>query len=305
MKNKMWSYLLLSCLLGVFCVFAFGCSQPENKEASSNEKSLVLARETWTEPYILSDLFKILIEEQTDISIRQVDLDSEALCWKAFETKDVDILTAYTASCYMTILGDTGLRDPDAVYKYVTEEFNNRFGAVFLKRLGFYSNYDLAVRPEIAKKYKLKTYSDLAKVAERLTIVADVNFIDRIDCYPLLQEKYGMNFKDIKSVGVSIKYPTIKSGEADVVSVYSTDAQIKALGLVLLKDDKYAFAPYDAAPLVRGEVLENYPELKEALNSLAGIITNEDMQTMNYRVEVEKEESADVARDFLQSKGLI
>lgn len=296
-KRSFFKYLITVLLLFSFITIVGNCKP--------GEKEVVLSYQTWAEHMILGEIFHILLEEKTDIPIKVVELDSSAIQWVAMKEGEIDITPFYTANAYMTVLGDTGMRDPDKVYNYVKEQYKEKFNVIILERLGFYNNYDLAVRPEVAEKYNLKTYSDLAKVADQLKIVTDINFLDRADCYPLLQEKYGMAFKEVIAVGVTIKYPTIANKEADVINNYTTDAKIKELGLIVLEDDKHAFPPYDAVPMVRGEILEMSPEIEEVLNLLAGKISTDEMTEMNYMVEIKMEEPEDVARDFLIKEGLI
>ncbi len=296
--KKIKSLCLFVVLILVTVILFTGCESAQDEE-------VVLTYQTWTEPYILGDIFRIMIEEHTEIPLKIIELESFALQFEAYKAEEVDIMVGYTSTIYMNVFGDNGLRDPDKVYDYVKEESKEKYNIIWLERLGFYNNYDLAVRSEVAEEYNLKTYSDLAEVSENLVIAADVNFMDRPDTYPLLQEKYGMKFKEIKTVGVTLKYPTIANGEADVVNSYTTDAKIKELGLKVLKDDKHAFPPYDASAMVRAEVLENHPQLKGILNRLAGKISTDEMRTMNYLVSVEHKDSEVVAKDFLEKEGLI
>lgn len=296
-KRSFFKYLITVLLLFSFITIVGNCKP--------GEKEVVLSYQTWSEHMILGEIFHILLKEKTDISIKVVELDSTAIQWGAMKEGEIDITPYYSSNAYMIVLGDTGMRDPDKVYNYVKEQYKEKFNVIILERLGFYNNYDLAVRPEVAEKYNLKTYSDLAKVADQLKIVTDINFLDRADCYPLLQEIYGMEFKEVIAVGVTIKYPTIANKEADVINNYTTDAKIKELGLIVLEDDKHAFPPYDGVPMVRGEILEMYPEIEEVLNLLAGKISTDEMTEMNYMVEIKMEEPEDVARDFLIKEGLI
>ena len=296
-KRSFFKYLITVLLLLSFITIVGNCE--------SREKEVVLSYQTWAEHMILGEMCHILLEEKTDISIKVVELDSTAIQWGAIKEGEIDITPNYSSNAYMIVLGDTGMRDPDKVYNYVKEQYKEKFNVIILERLGFYNNYDLAVRPEVAEKYNLKTYSDLAKVADQLKIVTDVNFLDRADCYPLLQEIYGMEFKEVITVGTTIKYPTIANKEADVINNYTTDSKIKELGLIVLEDDKHAFPPYDGILMVRGEILEMYPEIEEVLNLLADKISTDEMTEVNYMVEIKMEEPEDVARDFLIKEGLI
>lgn len=295
-KHFLTGLLLFSLIIS----FGSGCSSNQQ-----TKKEVILSYQTWTESMIVGNIFHILLREKTDIPIKVIPLESSALQWSAMNNAEIDIMPQYTAGGYMAVLGDTGLRDPVKIYDYVKEQFKEKYNIVWLGRSGFYNNYDLAVRPEIAEQYNLKTYSDLAKVSDKLIIVADVNFMDRVDCYPLLKEKYGMNFKDAITVDVVLKYSAIANKQADVINNYTTDAQIAEIGLVQLIDDKHAFPAYDSAPVARAAVLKMYPEIETLLNSLEGKISNAGMTEMNYRVEIKGEEPADVARDFLIKNGLI
>ena len=103
----------------------------------------------------------------------------------------------------------------------------------------------------------------------------------------------------------ALRYTAIANGSIGVTDVYSTDSQIISNKLKVLEDDKKLFPPYQAAPLMRSESLEKYPELEKALNKLAGKITSDQMAEMNYEVDVEGRPARDVAREFLINEGLI
>ncbi len=98
---------------------------------------------------------------------------------------------------------------------------------------------------------------------------------------------------------VSLKYQAVGQGKMDVTDAFTTDGQLKALNLKVLKDDKNFFPPYYAAPIVRENILESYPQLEEVLNKLAGKIDDAAMQSLNYKVDNEKQSIEKVAKDFL------
>ncbi len=103
----------------------------------------------------------------------------------------------------------------------------------------------------------------------------------------------------------ALKYEALKNGEVDVINAFTTDAQLAANDLVLLTDDGGFFETFEAGTVVRKDALEKYPELKGVLEKLDGLITEAEMQQMNYEVEVNGKEDAQVAREFLKAKGLI
>lgn len=104
---------------------------------------------------------------------------------------------------------------------------------------------------------------------------------------------------------IALKYKALEQKEIDVMNAFTTDAQLTNDELVLLEDDKGFFSTYLAGTVVRKEVLDKYPELNKALEKIEGIITETDMVKMNYDVEVMGMEDAAVAKEYLQSKGLL
>jgi osmoprotectant transport system substrate-binding protein len=94
-------------------------------------------------------------------------------------------------------------------------------------------------------------------------------------------------------------------GQADVVVAFGTDGEIAAFDLVLLEDDRGMFPPYQVAPVARAEILEQNPEIRQALNAIAPLLTDSAMQQLNYEVSGNGREPAEVARDFLVEMGII
>lgn len=287
--------LIISVILAMALLFA-SCGKTAD--------TISVTSQTWTESAILGCITTKILEENTDYNIEKVELESNVLIWSAFTDDQVDIWPGYTSSLFNLFEGDdTVLYESDAIYDYVSKKLEADYNMALIDRMGFYNNYDLAVTPEIAEQYNLVTYSDLAAVSNELTIVADANFEDRADCYPLLQEKYGMDFKEIYGMSVAPKFIAMENGEADVISCYTTDAGIVRLGLKLLKDDKQANLRFDAVYIVREETLEEYPEIAEILNKVK--ITNEEMGQMNLKVEDDEMTPEQVAQEYLEEKGLI
>ena len=115
---------------------------------------------------------------------------------------------------------------------------------------------------------------------------------------------YGLNF-NIKTMEPALRYTAISNSSIDVTDVYSTDSQIITNKLKVLEDDKNLFPPYQAAPLLRIDTIDKYPEVSEALEKLAGKISSEEMTKMNYEVDVKERSASEVAREFLLENGLI
>ncbi len=128
-------------------------------------------------------------------------------------------------------------------------------------------------------------------------------FMGRSDGYLGLKEKYGLNIRTVV-ISDAVMYKAAYEKQLDVISGYSTDGRLKAFDLVVLQDDKTIFPPYYAAPLVRHEILNKYPEVETTLNLLSGKISDSIMTDLNYRVDYLKQTPEKVAREFLISRSL-
>ena len=128
-------------------------------------------------------------------------------------------------------------------------------------------------------------------------------FVGRPDGYPALVKTYGLQLRTVV-LSSALMYRAVQAGNVDLISGYSTDGRIRAYDLAVLEDDKNAFPPYFCTPIIRSELLQAHPEIGEALNLLAGKISDSTMTALNYRVDFGQEKPEDVARSFLESLGL-
>jgi len=187
----------------------------------------------------------------------------------------------------------------------VSEEYRQRFQAQWLEPFGFDNTYAITVRRDDAEKYGWKSISDLAERAGELRAGFTSEFQEREDGYPGLKRAYGFGFGKAYDLSPALMCEALAKGEVDVICAFATDGRIVAYNLQPLKDDRGFFPPYDAAPVVRTEFLAEHPEVRQALAPLAGLLDDETMQRLNFRVEGKKRSHEAVAREFLKSKGLV
>lgn len=290
----------LSLLKGIFILLALSLFTA----CGGNKDTIRIGNQVWTEASIIANITEKIIKENTDYDVERKELESNVIQWNALTNDDIDIWPTYTSSLLNVFEEEIpDLENPDEIYDYVSTMAREEYDLVMLERMGFYNNYDLAVDPDVAEEYNLETYSDLAEVSDQLAIAADTNFKDRPDVYPLLQEVYGMDFKEVYLMSVAIKFTAVEDGQADLVSCYTTDAGISRLGLVVLEDDQNAILRFDAAYLLQADLLEKYPDLEDLLNKVK--ITNEEMAQMNYEVEGNQRTPEDVAEEYLKENDLM
>src|SRR5262249_18895738 len=128
-------------------------------------------------------------------------------------------------------------------------------------------------------------------------------FQQRADGFPALERTYGLRFRDIRTMDLGLLYRALAERKADIAAGSATDAQIDTLALVMLTDDRHAFPPYEAVPVVRKAALERFPGLGDALASLAGKLSATTMRRLNRAVDGDHRSPAEVVRELLD-KGL-
>lgn len=147
--------------------------------------------------------------------------------------------------------------------------------------------------------------SDLAPISEMLRAGFTAEFSERLDGYPGLSRAYGFQFGEVRDLDPALMYQAIANHEVDVICAFATDGRIAAFDLQPLRDDRAFFPPYDAAPVVRIEVLRAHPDLQQVLETLSGLLDDATMQRMNYEADERKRNPRDVAREFLDSHNLL
>lgn len=302
MKKKLAVFLSSLLVLTI----AAGCSLGEKKA----QDTIVIGSKNFTEQVIMANIVAEMIKAHTNLNVElKTGLGGTSVCFEALKrggkNGGIDTYVEYTGTGLVNLLGMEPITDPDEAYRIVSEEFKKRWNLVWLKPLGFNNTYTLAVKKEFAQEQDLQTFSDLAKISDSLILGATMEFFERPDGYPGLKKVYGFNFKDTKSMDAGLRYQAIANNEVQVINAFATDGLLVRYNLKILEDDKHFFPPYHAAVLIRQDVLEKYPQLKEVLNKLAGQISDEEMQQLNYRVDGKGKEPSQVAEEFLKEKGLI
>lgn len=273
----------------------------------TKKDKVVVASKPHAEQYILGEMICQLIEEKTDLEVeRKLGIGGgTANVHPAMLKGDIDIFPEYTGTSWLFVLKEEHIADKDDLYDQVAKRYEEDYQIKWLGRYGFNNTFCLAVRKDVAEDLGLASYSDLKDKGLEIIFGAEYDFYERKDGLQGLQEVYGMTFKENKELDIGLKYEAIGSGEVDIIDAFSTDGLLAFYDLKVLEDDKSFFPAYEAATIIRTEVLEKYPELEEVLAPLEGLITDEDMIRLNCEVEKELKDPEDVARAFLVEKGLL
>ncbi|WP_286944999.1 glycine betaine ABC transporter substrate-binding protein [Acetobacterium sp. UBA5834] len=293
---KKWMGLVLLVML---VLLAAGCQ--------NQEKKVVIASKPMAESYIIAEMMGQLIEANSDIKVEyKMGIGGgTSNIQPAMEASEIDIYPEYTGTGWLFVLKNELVTDPEALYEGVKTQYQEKYNFAWLDRYGFNDTYALAMDKSKANSMGINTFSDLAAQSNNLILGAEYDFYEREDGYPGLVTAYGFNFKETKELDIGLKYKAIGEGQVDVINNFSTDGLLAEYDLKVLKDDKGFFPAYEAAPVIRQEILDKYPELKAILNQLGGKINDQEMQQMNYYVEKENRDAGDVAAEFLKAKGLL
>ncbi|KIY24421.1 glycine/betaine ABC transporter permease [Lactobacillus delbrueckii subsp. bulgaricus] len=293
----------------VLAIFAIGLGVSQLPKAlAPKEEKVVIAGKLGSEPDILINMYKYLIERNNPhvkVTLKN-NFGGTSFLFNALKTGKIDIYPEFTGTVLQGLAKKkvATLHDPAKTYQLAKKLMAEEDQLTYLPAMNYQNGYDLAVTKAFAKKNNIKSLSDLAKVDASLTAAFDPDFANQQDGYLGLKKEYGLNFK-VKTMEPALRYKAIASGKVAVVDGYTTDPQIKQYDLVALKDDKSFFPPYQGAPLLKTSFAKKHPGVVKSLNKLAGKITEAEMQEMNYKVTVKHESASKVARQYLKQHGLL
>ena len=289
-------------ILGLFIVI-FGMYFSLN---SKKDKTINIATKPMTEGYILGQMLTELIEQDTDLKVNMTTGvgGGTSNIHPAIVKGEFDLYPEYTGTSWEAVLKKEASYD-ESKFDELQKEYKEKYNLEYVNLYGFNNTYGLAVNKDIAEKYNLKTYSDLAKVSNNLIFGAEYDFFEREDGYKELQKVYNVDFKKKIDMDIGLKYQAMKDKKIDVMVIFTTDGQLAISDVVVLEDDKKMYPSYRAGTVVRSEILSKYPELKAVLEKLNNILDDKTMADLNYQVESEGKKPEDVAREYLQEKGLL
>ncbi len=289
-------------ILGLFIII-FGAYFSLN---SKKDKTINIATKPMTEGYILGQMLTELIEQDTDLKVNMTTGvgGGTSNIHPAIVKGEFDLYPEYTGTSWEAVLKKEDSYD-ESKFDELQKEYKEKYNLEYVNLYGFNNTYGLAVNKDIAEKYNLKTYSDLAKVSNNLIFGAEYDFFEREDGYKELQKVYNVDFKKKIDMDIGLKYQAMKDKKIDVMVIFTTDGQLAISDVVVLEDDKKMYPSYRAGTVVRSEILSKYPELKAVLEKLNNILDDKTMADLNYQVESEGKKPEDVAREYLQEKGLL
>jgi osmoprotectant transport system substrate-binding protein len=274
--------------------------------ACNSSTGIKVGSKDFTEQFILGEMYALVLEDKGLKVERKLNLGGTPVAQAGLQSGQIDLYPEYTGTGLLTVLKEPAQSNQKQVFDTVAKAYKEKFNLVWLEPAPMNNTQALVMTQEGSKKYGIKTISQMVAKASQLTIIGPPEFEAREDGLPGLKKAYG-DFKVKKFIPADpgLRYKTLNNNQADVAVAFGTDGEISALNLVILEDDKKLFPPYQVAPVIRQETLEQNPGIRDALNTLSPKLTTETMQRLNYEVSGKQREPAEVAKEFLTQEGLL
>ena len=269
--------------------------------ASGASGTIVVGSKDFTEGEIISEIYALALENAGFTVKRSFDISSSVIP-TSLEKGEIDLYPEYTGTALITVLKKDVETDPKTVYKKVKAAYKKKWDLVWLDMANASDSQGLAITTKAAKKYGIKTISDLQAHASELRFASQGEFDERSDGMPALEAAYGaFDWKEHAVYDNGLKYEVLKNDKADVTPAYTTEGQLADKAFTVLEDDKHVWPPYNVAPVVRGSVLKKHPQIEDVLNEVSKKLTTKGLTKLNAKVDIKKQDYEDVASDYFDS----
>ena len=276
---------------------------------NGSKPAITIGSKNFTEQFILGEIYAQALQAAGYKVKKQLNLGSEQIALKALNSGRVDAYPEYTGTIltsFCKIKDKDVSHDPAQAYQQAKDCMAKK-DVTALSPSPFTDSNGFAVTQDTAKKLgNITKLSDLKGKAQDLRVSGPSECQQRVDCLLGLEQTYGLKFKKFVSIDIAKRHEVIKNGQTDVGEVFTTDGQIKADNLVLLKDDMQLFPPYNAALLAKTSVAEQAgPDFAKTVDAVTQGLTLPVMQELNSRVDLDKETPKQVASEYLKEAGYL
>ena len=291
---RCWSWFL-SILIGAALLSA--CSP-------THSDRIVVGSKNFTESMILGELIAQQLEATTSLKVeRRFYLAGTYICHQALLAGRIDIYPEYTGTALSAILKQKPEGNRAEIYRRVKEEYEKHLGLTLGPGFGFNDTFAMEIRGDDARRLNIRTLSQAAAYTPQWRAGFGYEFMERPDGFQGLAATFGLLFAAPPRVmDLGLLARALRDRQIDLAAGNTTDGLIAALDFFVLEDDRHYFPPYEAVPVVREMVLEQHPEVGQALAGLEGRISDEEMRQLNYAVDGQHRDVKDVVRDFLRAK---
>ncbi|HUJ96549.1 MAG TPA: glycine betaine ABC transporter substrate-binding protein [Terriglobales bacterium] len=267
---------------------------------------IIIGSKNFTEQLVLGEIMAQQIESKARLPVeRDFYLAGTYICHQAILAGRIDIYPEYTGTAVTAILKEKAAGASADVYNRMKKEYAQRFDLTVGEPFGFNNTFAIEIRGEDARRLGLKTISQAARYTPQWRPGFGYEFMERPDGYKGWVSTYGLRFAAAPRImDLGLLARALQSKQIDLAAGNTTDGLISALDLFVLADDRHYFPPYEAVPVIRQQTIARHPEVKAALDQLAGKISEEDMRQLNYAVDGPHRDVKIVVREFLKKKGI-
>jgi osmoprotectant transport system substrate-binding protein len=310
--KRFWTSLLPAVLLFLLSACNTGTLETPNefnKPLPLNKTKITVGSKSMTEQYLLLKMTSLVLREHGYPVNEMVTLDSDAVR-KAMEAGVIDLYWEYTTTARQYYQKQPPLYDADEVYHAVAETDISK-GIVWLPRSKFNSSWALFMRDDVARQLGIRTITDLARVFKEkrpsMKFATNDEYLQREDGMKRLQEIYDLVIPNSQSVAMdtSLLPQAVKESRVEVAVGLASDPRIKEHHLVIIEDDRHLFPPYHAAPVILEKTLEPNKEIREIIEPIAEVVTNDNMLELMYQVDILHKDVTQTAREFLLQKHIL
>lgn len=286
----------------IAAIMALSLAACGSSGSSGEEKSVIVGSKDFTENEIVAEIYALALEDAGFTVERKMNI-AGSVVHTSITNSEIDIYPEYTGTGLLSILQMESMTDQDEVYNTVKEAYNEQFNITWLDYAEANDGQGLFVSKKVSDEYGITTISDLQANADKIRFASQGEFDERDDGIPGLTRVYGeFKWKSSKIYDNGLKYEIVENDEADAAPAYTTEGRlVETDKFALLEDDKHVWPPYNLAPIVRNEVLEQYPEIAEVLNAVSATLDTETVTKLNAKVDIDGEEYEDVALEYWES----
>ncbi len=320
MRKMSANPLRLVGLIVVLALVAAGCGGGgggTSGKVNLSDAEFTVGSKEFTEQLILGQITLQVLENAGATVNDQIGLAGTVAAREALESGEIDMYWEYTGTGWITHLGHTKpIPDRQKQFEAVAKEDLEKNDIEWLDPPAPANNtYAFAVRSEAVPELGgIDALTDIAALpVEERTFCVESEFATRNDGFEPMLEAYGIPLGDpqgvprdnIRTLDTGAVYEATDSGTCNFGEVFTTDGRIPALDLTVLEDDRGYFPSYNVAAVASTATLEEHPELADVFAQITPLLTDEVLQELNARVDVDGEDPADVALDWLVSEGLV
>ena len=298
--------LVLAVVVVSLLAAAAGCGGQDalQEGGGGGSSGFVVGSANFPEQLILGNMYADVVEDQGVKVERRLNLGTRDVVFPSLESGELTLVPEYNGALLSYLSkGESDVTSPEETTENLKAELPE--GLIALKASEAQDKDALVVTQQTADKYDLKTTSDLAPVADELVLGGPPEMPERPDGLPGLKRVYGIEFEEFKPLdaGGPLTIEALGNGDIDVGRLFTSQGIIDARGWVVLEDDKELSPAQNIIPIIRKQ--DSSEKIEDALDELSATLTTEDLKKLNKRVEVDKEDPEEVAKDYLEQKGLL